>query len=447
MLPALLHPRSAGGIIGFLGYTVALLALTAPPSIASEQLYLITGLEKYSPYPRAQLKLDMGSKQISGSLFPLLGDRTAPVNVSGRMMGKGRLSLEFHFPDGPQTIVFRSNDDKKSLRWNSSVKTQIRDETVNFFRYRTGSFSDAALTLYQVYCGAAYGTLDVRLSNGATKERLQEFISSKAEISEMTFDYTIDNNGDRQRMSGPLLSALLTMLNHQRDSSFILEVNAPPGDDAFIARALRSSDLFSSVNTRDGGCDPADQSYFVVDRALFFDNGNFSEAKFQAYLDGRLERFAGQLVNGHPKHWRESDKVLSRSVIPPLNLIYRARLYIASEITRGQPAMWDSFSVFFAPGEIPSIKDTEYAVILTVDRGKTVRRSSGNDNPPDDSYFKEELTSGQEASVTTNLARFLARLDKGWCFFDSEEIADAIAKRCLNSTPDDSAYNYSTASH
>ena len=57
-------------------------------------------------------------------------------------------------------------------------------------------------------------------------------------------------------------------------------------------------------------------------------------------------------------------------------------MYVASEITRQVPGWWDSFSASFEAGELIDTKQSEYAVVVTIERLKTSKRSWGSEIPP-----------------------------------------------------------------
>ena len=59
----------------------------------------------------------------------------------------------------------------------------------------------------------------------------------------------------------------------------------------------------------------------------------------------------------------------------------------------------------FEAGELIKTKKTEYAVVVTIDRLKSSKRSSGNSSPPDDAYFTRELELSDEAEVTAAVTR------------------------------------------
>ena len=90
---------------------------------------------------------------------------------------------------------------------------------------------------------------------------------------------------------------------------------------------------------------------FVVDRGLLFDADKLSQAKFEHYIESQAQRFCRRGTSmGKAWEFRLGQPLHEGLNLPPYPLAYRARLYVASEITRGDPGWWDSFWVTFQPG-------------------------------------------------------------------------------------------------
>src|SRR5262245_8908073 len=131
-------------------------AYAQQPSDSSRggNLYLITSLEKYSPYNRARLHLALNGPAITGTLSPLIADPTPPVRVTGSNSVDGVMDLTFHFSGRPRTIKFNKKIQHDKVFW-------IADGGTEFFRHLNADFSDGALTLFQENCGSQYGAVDV----------------------------------------------------------------------------------------------------------------------------------------------------------------------------------------------------------------------------------------------------------------------------------------------
>ena len=394
---------------------VAGLSIFLDGRIASaETLYKFAGSAlNFSPYPGALIALTISDGAVTGQLRPLLGDNTPPVVVNGTNLKDGIIELTFHLPSGSKKYTFTKRINGQKIGWYNER------EGLSFYRDADSPLSDAALTLSDHECGAAYRSLELQFKPGITSARIESFLATDRDASALPVAY--DVGSDKRDRPVRKTTDLGTRLKQGlKDPNERFLVHAPVGVEPYLAKLLRKSGLFASVDLDSGGCGGAERSYFVVNRGLLFDGNGFSQPKFEQYVATRLQDFASRDERGNTWQFRLGQPRVTRINVPPYPSSYRIRLYTASEITRRVPGWWDAFSLSLEPGELIDTKNTEYAVVVTVERLKASKKSSGNSNPPDDSYFSKELSDSDEAEVTAAISRYFSRRDGGWCVFDQE---------------------------
>jgi hypothetical protein len=383
------------------------------PAVA-ETLYKYRG-DNSSPYPWAVLAITITNGAVSGQLRPLLGDDTPPVAVSGTNSTEGVLELTIGFPSGQKKYVFKKSINDNQIEWRTA------EGEASFFRYFDTPLSEPALTLSQHECGAMYKTLEIKFSANATAEQLEAFLAQAPEVSSLPVVYTrwSDKNETFKQVSQSLGASLREGLK-ARAKPEPTSVNTPVGAETYIVQRLRRSGVIAMADLDSGGCGGADRSYFVVDRQFFFDSGSFSQPKFEQYIDERLKGVAQTDKQNLSWRYRLGQRKVTRVNVPPYPSSYRIKMYVASEITRQVSGWWDSFSASFEAGELIDTKQSEYAVIVTVERLKASKRSWGSKMPPDDNYFTQDLSEFDEAEVTAALSKYLSERDGGRCVFDTE---------------------------
>jgi len=396
-----------------LSAAATMLCLDLCPALA-ETLYKFRG-DNASPYPWAVLAITIADGAVSGQLRPLLGDGTPPVAVSGTNSTEGVLELTMGFPSGQKQYVF-----KKSIK-DSQIEWRTAEDKEYFFRYFDTPLSEPALTFSQHECGAMYKTLEIKFSANATAEQLEAFLARAPEVSSLPVAYSrLDEKKQTYTQISQSLAATLREGFKARAKPEPTNLNAPVGAEMYVVQKLRRSGVIAMADLDSGGCGGADRSYFVVDRRFFFDSGSFSQAKFEQFIDERLKGFAQ--TDKQKKSWgyRLGQRKVTRVNVPPYPSSYRIKMYVASEITRQVPGWWDSFSASFEAGELIDTKQSEYAVVVTIERLKTSKRSWGSETPPDDNYFTKDLSEFDEAEVTAALSKYLSERDGGRCVFDTE---------------------------
>jgi len=381
---------------------------------SAETLYKFSGSAlKFSPYPDALLTLTISDGAATGQLRPLLGDNTPTVAVNGTNPKDGILELTFSLPSGAKKYTFTKRIKGQQIGW------YMETEGVSFYRYTDSPLSDAALTLSEHECGAAYKSLEAEFKRGVTIAGLESFLATDRDVSALPVAYDAGSDArDRPVRKTTDLGSRLKQGLKGKSEPFLF--HAPAGVEPYLAKWLRKSGLFVKVDLDSGGCGGADRSYFVVNRGLLFDGNGFSQPKFEQYVATRLQEFASKDDRGTTWPFRLGQPRVTRINVPPYPSSYRIRMYTASEVTRRVPGWWDAFSVSLEPGELIDTKNTDYAVVVTVERLKASKKSPGNSNPPDDAYFTKELSEPDEAEVTVAISRYFSRRDGGWCVFDQE---------------------------
>lgn len=415
--------RRVAHIIGI----VAIVLSAHAPRAAAETLYKyvggsgvkiyggddgrVTGGDAFSPYQDALLALTISDGVVTGELRPLLGDDSASVQVQGTNPRDGVLELTINYRPGPKKLSFAKEIIGQKIVWRD---TDTQHSSGQFYRYLDSPLSDAAMTLSEYECGSHYRNLMADFKPGVTNDRLAAFLVGNAQAAALPVIYAVYDEKTQlttKKKTVGLGDLLKLMLKSDAGSQFDTVV----GTEAYVVKWLRGSGLFASVDIDSGGCDGADRAYFSVDRGLLFDADGLSQPKFEQYIATRLPGFVSQDDKGKAWPFRLGQPRVTRVNVPPFPSAYRIRVYAASEITRHVAGWWDAFSVTFEPGELKDTKSAEYAIVVTVERLKASKRSSGNSSPPDDAYFTKDLTPGDEAEVTAALAQYFSRRDRGWC--------------------------------
>jgi hypothetical protein len=413
-------------------------ALLTTPARAA--VYLLQGLG-YSEYDYAQLIIDLKDGPVAGEVRPLRGDLTPSVKVTGANTAPGVLNLTFHLPSGSRTARFKKSTEKDEIRWEAAGK----ENELYFYRRSTREFSDYALTLTNSSCGPFYKNLEVRFNKTTTLAKVNEFINANPELGKLRVVSYVDalleiakqdkiKEGEVPSRAGSLSDDLrkrwrlqvqeMPRANENLRSYYsenVGDLEVSIGSELYFTEKARQSGLFEYVNLARGGCGGAERSFFAIDRGLLFDSDRFSKVKFQSFVESGLSSFAQQDRNGRKWNFRLAQQTLSPLVVPPYSSSYRVKVYVASEISRGTTGEWDTFFVNFEPTELPLTDKKEYGIVVTVERLKANKRSSGSDRPPDESYFKRELSYENEAQVTTRIDFFFSRRTSGgWCHFETE---------------------------
>jgi len=372
-----------------------LIFLGGPTSLpAADTVYKFRNSEiPYSPYRDSILSLSTSEGVVSGQLRPLQGDDTPPIKVSGNE-DDSVLKLQFSYPSGPERYVLRKREGARG-----QVIFATRSQSQILFRYKDSTFSDAALTFTEYECGDPYKLLSAELKTSPTLSELDAHFGRDRQLA----DLNIATKTGRAWSLYELLKNAVTI--RQTGIGFY----TPFGVEPYVAKSLRKSKFFARVDLDEGGCGASDRGAFVVSRDFFFDFTVFSEQKFTEFIDERLVAFVRADADGKPWNYRLNQKTLSRLSLPPYTSSYRSKVYAASEITRLELGWWDSFFVSFEPGELVTTKQNEYAVVVTVERLQSSKRSGGRTDPPDDTYFTKHLTFQEEAVLTRKLLSYFSR--------------------------------------
>ncbi len=410
-------------IAQIVGVAVVLLGSQAPLS-AAETLYKyvggsgekltgddgrIKGGDGFSPYQDALLSLTISDGIVTGELRPLLGDNSAPVKVQGTNPRDGVIELTIAYRPGARKLSFAKKVVGQKVIWEDTQSGGLW----RFYRFLDSPLSDAAMTLSEYECGSEYRNIMGSFKSGVTSDRLSALLAGNPDAAAMPVTYEVED--PKTHLTTKKKTAPLGAFLKQRRQDGSFHFDTAVGTEPYLVKWLRGSGLFDMVDIDSGGCDGADRAFFTVDRTLLFEGDRLSQPRFEQYIADRLPGFVARDEHGKTWQFRLGQPNITKVKVPPYPLAYRIRIYAASEITRGAPGWWDAFSVTFEPGELTETKDKEYAVVITVERLKTSKRSSGNNSPPDDAYFTRELPAEEEAKVTTALASYFTRRDRGWC--------------------------------
>jgi hypothetical protein len=414
-------------------------------------IYLIKGLyfggKQYSPYKHAILLLSRGASDTSGTLEPLLGDKTPQVRVHGSSLDRNHLKLTFFAPGKDISYVFTRNDKKDKLQW--SYESDSEQTYVKFFKLRTGSFSDSALTLFQESCGPEYGEIGFAFRSAVSPNDIDELYSNDEYQSILSIpgSYYVDDK-DTGRTNGKstigdILKHFASSGSEEKDDWGHYNFNLPIGFESLVVKKFRENDkLFSYANLAWAGCGGGEIAFATVDRRVIFSNSNFDEKRFEAFLDTSLTRFAS-------KDGRQFE-ICCRNIIPqPLpgalsrkigqTYIYQSILAVDSKVSRQVEGYWDLFKINISPFASAWDAEEQFSLSIEIEDLRTVQKVRGPfapKRPPDQSYFATRLTSQDEGVATTALAHFIARAGDGKCFFVSDSADSNAEVKCDRSIDD-----------
>jgi hypothetical protein len=433
------HPSVAGCCRKLAGQAAVLISIALwPGDLRAGTIYLISGFENYH-----HIELEIGDGKVVGEMRPALGYATPPIKVDGTNTTEGFLDLSFHLPAGDRQVVVKKElVGKSQLTWAS----EGAENKISFYRDLRAPFSRSALTLTPRECGPHYKELAVSFAPGASQARLTEFFAKNSDLRDVQVSvykkFTQQQKGEtveEEKLIDTSLDRGLAILYARREEEnidYAQSVHVPVGSEVSVAFRLRQSGLFSSFDLTAGGCGGSERSFFVVKRNFLFSNDEFLREKFISFVEQTLTSFASKDSKGVAWSSLIGQPTIKKITVPPYSSSFRVKMATASEVTRRAPGAWDSFFVSFEPTDLPAIAPDEYGVVVTVERLKLSKRSSGSSVPPDDSYFKEvkeDEANEAEAEVTTAISSFFSRQTKGgWCFFETEG-APATKAKCDNS--------------
>jgi hypothetical protein len=281
-------------------------------------VYLLDGLnktngEKYSPYGRAKLVLTRNNEGVSGQIFPLLGDKTAPLAVATSISSDGLLTLKIPSRFLELNVRCTVDDDRFICR---SLDTQI---PIRFFRFNSKSFSEAALTLFQESCGPEYEQIEIRFSTSATRSTLDDMIKELAGLAMVPTTYF--PAGPQQSEKGTLGTTLRRAFAQKDKFAEDMQnsFDVPIGLEAYVVKKLREYDgVFNYVNLANSGCGAGEIAFSVVDKNHVFQNGQLSQDNFYSFMTRQLQEFASKDSDGHIRQYRLSNPKISILNLPAI---------------------------------------------------------------------------------------------------------------------------------
>ncbi|NEK40645.1 hypothetical protein GR250_04255 [Rhizobium leguminosarum] len=394
----------------------------------------------YSPYRSAILSLNFDGANIHGTMYPLAGDKTPPVQVSGDNETHGILHLKLQADpkSGFQglSVTLKKSIDGDRIQWAAD------DADVTVWRPAQGLLSEAAQTLSYQECGSSYGSLAIWRKNAPTANQIEQALKAVPELADLIVQKIPEAEPPKDAAMlefGLVAKRYPKLFSKVRLNDFLKDKKnytygttddwhaipmVPNGSEVFLAKALRETGLFN-VDFDGGGCGGADRSYFTTGRQNLFDNGSFSEEKFTKFITEKLEAFVS---NGGKFKYNISKPKVTKVKIPPYPVDLQFEVRAASEVTRGDKGNWDQFKIYFEPFDSITNSSDQYSVVTWVDRMQTVRRSAGNSSPPDASYFTKLLEDYYEAVATT---AFASALGQGDCVFEKEGFPDYLGNEKL----------------
>jgi hypothetical protein len=168
----------------------------------------------------------------------------------------------------------------------------------------------------------------------------------------------------------------------------------------------------------EGGCGGGDLSILTHDRSHFFDGDTFLKDKFVASIDEGLRTFASKDSKGRVWSYKIESQLVSTLPVSPFTSSYRAKVRVASEVSRQTAGLWDTFEVAFEPTDLVAIEKSAYAVVVTVANLRSTNRSTGQairfkPHRVEGGRSKPSEHSQATAEITTALLVFMSRRVKG----------------------------------
>jgi hypothetical protein len=387
-----------------------------------------------------QLELTFEGTKVSGRILllrsccadPVFQRNYVDIPITGSNPTEGVVELTFHF-DKRETATFKKTVDEDAIIW-----TRADDKETTFWRPRSGEFSQAALTLERSGdCGPLYGSLKVWLAARTSKERLSRFLSGNPDLAGLpvTIDIAIPPSFSlapeppprrpRRPALGMALHEMLQRAVQQgsfADSDFEFEFDVPVGTEVTVATALLRSGFMAISLPRI--CNEGDQAYFVLDRSSIFDGNTFLKDKLVAVLNQGLNTFAGRAGNGPARDYTITDGTVSTLKIAPFTSSYRAKMRVASEVSRQVAGHWDSFDVLVEPVELIVNTRSEYSMVVAVENLQSTDRSTGQ-TPAFKNFDVGLATAEIEAALVTFLSQ---QVKEGWCEFTSADVDESKAQ-------------------
>jgi hypothetical protein len=391
--------------------------LGSTPRADAGAIYKMHATNNLKDYQEIELTFE-GTK-VSGQARPLRGyPKPSPIEVTGANVADGVIELTFHLGK-PERWRFRKTVDERDIIW-----TSVHDRKLAFWKPRRGELSEAYLTLNPTECGPLYRTLRFWPLAGASKEQLPPFLSGNPAIAELPAQvYDSAQEKYRRLPLGAALQELWPRSEEQESDGLNEQVrgifDVPVGTEVTVAIALRQSG-FLGADLELGGCGGSGPfSMFVYHRSFFFDGGTFLKDKFVASTEQGLKAFASRDKAGRAWDYTLSDQAVSDLRVSPFTSSYKAKVRMASEVSRQIPGWWDSFEVTFEPTDLTFVRRSEYSVLVTVDNVRSTSRSSGRAIRSKSSIDTLQAT----AEVSTALMFFLSRRVKdGWCYFGDNRV-------------------------
>ncbi len=226
-----------------------------PAGAQAPQVYVISGLEDYTPYTKHILELTWKGREVSGWLKPLLGDKTPPIAVRGDNYEDGKLSLVI-VTSPSQRINFVKSARSGTIRWETPSTS---DKSVMFSRPITGDWSEAALTLAEHECGPMYGMVGVEFTPATMAEVERKLPKELLDLK--VSEYGAD---PAKRVEIPFRQVIKEELSPPKNADATPQVPArgmavPIGSELYMVKTLRASGLVKSANLGAAGCGGQDR--------------------------------------------------------------------------------------------------------------------------------------------------------------------------------------------
>jgi len=356
------------------------------------------------------LALNFAGDQVTGELRPLLGASGVPIKVSGTNPSEGRLELAFEGPDGTVKRAFKKHADKWRIEWVAEAKDPDAPRLL-FYRYTDGAFSEAALTFTEGECATPYGYVELIFPDSTTEEQAAAFFKSHPELAALPTS-TSSWKGDKlKKTRAPMAISFRNVLREFRTGKYgSIDIEVPVGSEPYVVQLLRQSGL-AIADLDQGGCGDLERDYFALEDPTLFPSGSVSWPKLESYFETALKNFAGEDADGKKWNYRIGQARVVEIRLPTKPTSYHVKMYVASEITRKVPGWWDSFALTLEPFQERTSQQSRIAVVVTVERLKSSKRSWFNASPPDDSYFTKEQGGPEEGEITKAICRFFDRRD------------------------------------
>ncbi|WP_172293384.1 hypothetical protein [Pseudoruegeria sp. HB172150] len=357
------------------------LALLSTPADCEEYLLYNEGQVVWNYHGHARLLLDFHGNYVSGTILPMKGINGEARYVYGENFEEGKMRLFLPNEEGIlRPNIYEKEITRDKIIWKSETAS-------NFFRLRSGPFSEASLTFSYGSCSVRTQLLQVFLNEDS--ENITPEIDSilRGKISE----FTIMSSGGQIYLTTPL------------------------GEEARAAQLVRQINSVHSVSYF-SGCGPEEATNFTLPKSVISEDSDISSSELADFLKEGVKTFLE--ANQGESDIRYKIDIIGVAESPFLGATVSARLSVTawSRATRRADNNWDRFEVFAAVADISPQSVNETTIIIWVEdlyTGSVVARP--NVDPPHESFLNILSGPGEEGIIALLLSDFFANEYSGRC--------------------------------